>query len=927
MAKGYSFDGLAKLAEAAVKRSGDTMTGTLQVPSYHGIKTGADGDGANIALSMESKWALFWRQNNSETKSDEFIGIYHNSALIFRQDKGLGDKSYADQEIYHEGRKPTPSELGVVARAGDTMTGDLIINSANTQLILQNEGVNKWTMESVAGVYKITEMGVSTRLTLNPNNGGIQFNGGYLRHSGEIQSSYANAFRMTQGDHGVFWRNDGTHLYLMKTASGDAYGTYDTTRPMTMVLDTGEMSFGEKVKFNKPITIASSTNSLGSPGDLEFNNGRITGLNTIVFGDDANSTEECIMFPKPGKTDDSTVLADYDRFWLKNGEAYINDMRIPHIGSGIGVMEVGQMIDFKYNNSAADYDIRLDATTADKFTVHGATEMYINSGKVYHTGFKPTATDVGALPITGGTVTGDLTAKISGAGGVRLDSTSTGGVVGFLRPDGTNYFNIMAVDLDYAKLSFRDAAGNALYDFLNYHVASGETRLLNPVSASAQGSGTNALTRKDYVDGKFSTTDSNVSGKVSKTGDTMTGDLHFNKASGGMITFDHDPNQLAYMQCHDGNVRTMFMGIAATDGTVQLSNKNGVYLNLSPDRVSFSHRVSGGVAVDASDLTRKDYVDGQIGTRYPKSGGPLSGDLILDAAGSDSHDIIWRKNAGTECGRLWLSDNGGNESSLAWRAHGTASTRKIYHQGFKPTYSEVGAMPSGGFHTIQHKTMRVVYTNTTGYALDLTICVNGLTYNTNSLVDGGIRISGSTGPVTLSIKNDGSGEYDDYQKVAGSSMVPITATYEFFAHEAITGVMTIYSNGGMKSEKFYIDPDTFEETGIIRAFEDDEQRDTYAPNHVVEVTNLPENWSHTRYRLRAGGVWEERPEYITRVNLGNATGMQQKGLNKAIKMVTHFDMLDEPEAKAQWKSYYRELSNLDKLPEWPLVDWPTEPGV
>lgn len=297
--------------------------------------------------------------------------------------------------------------------------------------------------------------------------------------------------------------------------------------------------------------------------------------------------------------------------------------------------------------------------------------------------------------------------------------------------------------------------------------------------------------------------------------------------------------------------------------------------------------------------------------------------------------IQWGHNGGQKLRHtLWCPADGSKLSEL-WFANqvnttdtdGPATHWRIYHQGFKPTAADVSALPTGTFNYVAHKSLRVVYTNTTGYVLHFTINLTSLSYNTNSLVDGGIRLTGGTVPVILSIKNDGSGEYDDYQKVAGGAMVSAGSTFEFYAHEAIGGIATIYSNTSMKADRYYIDPDTFESTGIIRAFEDDEQRDTYAPDHIMEVGALPENWSHERYLLRPGLVWEERPEYIARANLGNATGMQQEGMNKAIKMVTHFDMLDEPEAKAQWKSYYRELRNLDKLPEWPLVNWPTEPEV
>lgn len=68
----------------------------------------------------------------------------------------------------------------------------------------------------------------------------LPLTGGTL--TGELISSAADTFRVTQGGYGVFWRNDGTNTYLLVTASGDPNGTYTAARPLSMVNATGVAS-------------------------------------------------------------------------------------------------------------------------------------------------------------------------------------------------------------------------------------------------------------------------------------------------------------------------------------------------------------------------------------------------------------------------------------------------------------------------------------------------------------------------------------------------------------------------------------------------------------------------------------------------------------------------------------------------------------
>lgn len=74
--------------------------------------------------------------------------------------------------------------------------------------------------------------------------------GADLPLSGAFYTSYANGFRITQGNFGAFWRNDGATFYLLFTASGDALGTWSALRPFAVNMTTGVVTFANGASFS-----------------------------------------------------------------------------------------------------------------------------------------------------------------------------------------------------------------------------------------------------------------------------------------------------------------------------------------------------------------------------------------------------------------------------------------------------------------------------------------------------------------------------------------------------------------------------------------------------------------------------------------------------------------------------------------------------
>ncbi|EFA4453809.1 phage tail protein [Escherichia coli] len=138
--------------------------------------------------------------------------------------------------------------------------------------------------------------------------------------------------------------------------------------------------------------------------------------------------------------------------------AYANSATIPNSETGCGVIPLAGAVIEVFNNgsSSNNYTIRITTATTTSFSgaLTNAEFIYVFNGtdyspgwrRVYNTKNKPTASDVGALPLTGGTLSGGLTSSgeiISKyANGFRIAYGSFGF---FIRNDGSNtYFMLTA---------------------------------------------------------------------------------------------------------------------------------------------------------------------------------------------------------------------------------------------------------------------------------------------------------------------------------------------------------------------------------------------------------------------------------------------------------------------------------------------------
>lgn len=82
---------------------------------------------------------------------------------------------------------------------------------------------------------------------------------GTTRSSGEIIGTLGSGYgqlRMIAGNYGSFWRNDGATTYLLLTASGDQYGSWNGLRPFYVDNASGGVTIGTSLSVGGNVTAA-----------------------------------------------------------------------------------------------------------------------------------------------------------------------------------------------------------------------------------------------------------------------------------------------------------------------------------------------------------------------------------------------------------------------------------------------------------------------------------------------------------------------------------------------------------------------------------------------------------------------------------------------------------------------------------------------
>lgn len=294
--------------------------------------------------------------------------------------------------MYSTHQKPTPLDIGALPTTGGTVSGPLSVTGGITGTLNGNASTatKLQTARSIGGV--------SFDGTANINLPGVNTTGN--------QNTTGNAATATK-------------LQTARTING--------------------------VSFDGSANISLSPANIGCPASP-------TGWLTTGSNGGAITTAQLV-----------TLLQNNGAFntksWIARcAWAYANSATIPNSETGCGVIPLAGAVIEVFNNGSSSNNYTIRITTATTTSVSGALTnaefIYVFNGtdyspgwrRVYNTKNKPTASDVGALPLTGGTLSGGLTSSgeiISKyANGFRIAYGSFGF---FIRNDGSNtYFMLTA---------------------------------------------------------------------------------------------------------------------------------------------------------------------------------------------------------------------------------------------------------------------------------------------------------------------------------------------------------------------------------------------------------------------------------------------------------------------------------------------------
>ncbi|MEX1753419.1 tail fiber protein [Escherichia coli] len=334
--------------------------------------------------------------------------------------------------MYSTHQKPTPSDIGALPTTGGTVSGPLSVTGGLTGSLNGNAST-------------------ATKLQTARSIGGVGFDG-----SANINLPGVNTTgnQNTTGNAAT-----ATKLQTARTIGGVSFdGTANINLPGVNTTGnqntTGNAATATKlqtartingVSFDGSANISLSPANIGCPASP-------TGWLTTGSNGGAITTAQLV-----------TLLQNNGAFntksWIARcAWAYANSATIPNSETGCGVIPLAGAVIEVFNNGSSSNNYTIRITTATTTSVSGALTnaefIYVFNGtsyspgwrRAYNTKNKPTAADVGALPLSGGALTGGLTSSgeivSKYANGFRIAYGSFGF---FIRNDGSNtYFMLTA---------------------------------------------------------------------------------------------------------------------------------------------------------------------------------------------------------------------------------------------------------------------------------------------------------------------------------------------------------------------------------------------------------------------------------------------------------------------------------------------------
>ncbi len=318
------------------------------------------------------------------------------------------------QQIYDEAHKPTPADIGAVKTTGDTMTGDLTIEKGLPMFYLRNTSGERYANFQVdndgnLNIWNSADSSNTNFITIKPETSNIENSIRFTHRTNGSTNVYnvlteANAKdivseQITPADIGAL-STTGTAASATKLAAAR------TIR--TNLASTSTASFDGSANITPGVTgtlpVANGGTGATTAAAARTNLG-ITPENIGALSEAAGETLETAM-TYMGVNPITATANDTPANWAekKTGYAYFNK-------SGY-LTEQPEQYGFLISYVQGIYvsQIWLSRPTGPAYLRHGDTSpgWRQNLQQIYDEAHKPTPADIGALPLTGGTMTGQI---------------------------------------------------------------------------------------------------------------------------------------------------------------------------------------------------------------------------------------------------------------------------------------------------------------------------------------------------------------------------------------------------------------------------------------------------------------------------------------------------------------------------------------
>ena len=498
--KGYSFDELVKLAMAAVKRDGDTMTGNLTAPTFTGDLVGNAATATKLATARQINGTNFDGSGNITTAN---WGAARTMTIgnAGKSVNGGADVAWSLDEIgalpsssYKPRADSLSSSAGLIGtvEAGDMDTrpaGDFALFNGGT---VKNSPYNTYFYCETKSIYHIGAL--------------LQTAWPYDGEGGVYHRNYSLNTRSWTPWQRVYDTNNkptAADVGALSIAGGEMMGAV-TFSGSANLLNVAE---GAKIRYFNGDSTWFYT-SVNAAGEFEVSTGGVgeTSIATIDYTGKIRTSNQGILYGDRSKP----TAADVGALPYANAEV-TSPVRFKSL-SGLFTAGSWQPIEMGHLQGTPGtfyVDIHTDGTAdAQDFRYRWSYFDDSSFGALFSGNLKVD----GHLHGHGGVVAG-----LGNQGQISINGDHATSSLAFTFA-GVNRF-VTQLDASGHLATHRyDISTGAYIGTPHIIYSSGVTSMQDPRVNGPQGATADALTRKDYVDGE-------IAKQVSKSGDTMTGNL------------------------------------------------------------------------------------------------------------------------------------------------------------------------------------------------------------------------------------------------------------------------------------------------------------------------------------------------------------------------------------------------------------------